>query len=288
MARRSDRRQSKQDSTQISTALCSKRHLARMHRKPHRHPRESGDLCRMGPRFRGDDDPLWRLLHNAAILRHDPPRASIDVAAARGNVRPMRIAAILVAAGSGSRFGADTPKQFLALAGKPVIRHAAEALAASVTHLQPVGDAAPIEAALAGLAHLPTVARRRHPPGQRAGRSGGAGAARAGRRAGARRRPAVHPAGHRPCPAGGAGAPSGRHPGAAGRRHAEARAGRRHPRHRAARRAVPRADAAGVSVRRSAGGAPRRLPGRHRRRLAAGSRRPSGRARSWRATTTSS
>ncbi len=70
----------------------------------------------------------------------------------------MRIAAILVAAGSGSRFGADTPKQFLPLAGKPVIRHAAEALAAHVTLLQPVGDAAPIEAALAGLDHLPTVA----------------------------------------------------------------------------------------------------------------------------------
>ncbi len=49
-------------------ALCSKRHMARMHRKPHRHPRESGDLCRMGPRFRGDDDPLWRLLHNAVLI----------------------------------------------------------------------------------------------------------------------------------------------------------------------------------------------------------------------------
>jgi hypothetical protein len=23
----------------------------------------------MGPRFRGDDDPLWRLLHNAAIAK---------------------------------------------------------------------------------------------------------------------------------------------------------------------------------------------------------------------------
>jgi 2-C-methyl-D-erythritol 4-phosphate cytidylyltransferase/2-C-methyl-D-erythritol 2,4-cyclodiphosphate synthase len=69
----------------------------------------------------------------------------------------MRIAAILVAAGSGSRFGADTPKQFLPLAGRPVIRHAAESLATHVSHLQPVGDAAPIEAALAGLTHLPTV-----------------------------------------------------------------------------------------------------------------------------------
>ncbi len=69
----------------------------------------------------------------------------------------MRCAAILVAAGSGSRFGADTPKQFLALAGKPVLRHAAEALAAAVDLIQPVGEAGPIEAALAGLDHLPTV-----------------------------------------------------------------------------------------------------------------------------------
>jgi 2-C-methyl-D-erythritol 4-phosphate cytidylyltransferase / 2-C-methyl-D-erythritol 2,4-cyclodiphosphate synthase len=70
----------------------------------------------------------------------------------------MRIAAILVAAGSGSRFGAETPKQFVPLAGKPVIRHAAETLAAHVTLLQPVGDAAAIERALDGLPHLPAVA----------------------------------------------------------------------------------------------------------------------------------
>jgi 2-C-methyl-D-erythritol 4-phosphate cytidylyltransferase/2-C-methyl-D-erythritol 2,4-cyclodiphosphate synthase len=71
----------------------------------------------------------------------------------------MRIAAILVAAGSGIRFGAEVPKQFLTIAGKPVIRHAAEALAAHVSLLQPVGDAAPIEAALAGLAGcLPVIA----------------------------------------------------------------------------------------------------------------------------------
>jgi 2-C-methyl-D-erythritol 4-phosphate cytidylyltransferase / 2-C-methyl-D-erythritol 2,4-cyclodiphosphate synthase len=63
----------------------------------------------------------------------------------------MRIAAILVAAGTGTRFGADQPKQFLLLAGKPVIRHAAEALAEHVSLLQPVGDAEPIEAALLGL-----------------------------------------------------------------------------------------------------------------------------------------
>ncbi len=69
----------------------------------------------------------------------------------------MRVAAILVAAGTGSRFGAETPKQFLPVAGKPVIRHAAEALASHVTLLQPVGEAAPIQAALAGMPHLPPV-----------------------------------------------------------------------------------------------------------------------------------
>jgi len=42
----------------------------------------------------------------------------------------MKISALLVAAGTGSRFGGEAPKQFLLLAGKPVIRHAAEALLA--------------------------------------------------------------------------------------------------------------------------------------------------------------
>jgi len=69
----------------------------------------------------------------------------------------MKIAAILVAAGTGSRFGGAQPKQILSLAGKPVIRHAAEALLAHVDILQPVGDAALIGPALAGLAHLPIV-----------------------------------------------------------------------------------------------------------------------------------
>jgi 2-C-methyl-D-erythritol 4-phosphate cytidylyltransferase/2-C-methyl-D-erythritol 2,4-cyclodiphosphate synthase len=69
----------------------------------------------------------------------------------------MRVAAVLVAAGSGSRFGAGVPKQFLHLSGKPTIRYAAETLAAVVDLLQPVGDASQIEAALSGLAHLPVV-----------------------------------------------------------------------------------------------------------------------------------
>jgi 2-C-methyl-D-erythritol 4-phosphate cytidylyltransferase/2-C-methyl-D-erythritol 2,4-cyclodiphosphate synthase len=68
-----------------------------------------------------------------------------------------RIAALLVAAGNGSRFGADTPKQFLTLAGSPVIRHAAMALAGEAALLQPVGDAAAIGAALAGMEFLPVV-----------------------------------------------------------------------------------------------------------------------------------
>jgi len=69
----------------------------------------------------------------------------------------MRIAAVLVAAGTGSRFGADTPKQFLPLAGQPVMRHAALALLRHVEWLQPVGEAAPIRAALSGLAYREPV-----------------------------------------------------------------------------------------------------------------------------------
>ncbi len=68
-----------------------------------------------------------------------------------------RIAVLLVAAGSGSRFGAPTPKQFLTVAGHPVIRHAAAVFARAGLLIQPVGDAGPIEQALAGLAHLPVV-----------------------------------------------------------------------------------------------------------------------------------
>src|SRR5882757_2048810 len=70
----------------------------------------------------------------------------------------MRIAAILVAAGTGTRFGVEMPKQFLSIAGKPVIRHAAEALAAHVSLLQPVGDAHAIAMALDGVSGcLPAI-----------------------------------------------------------------------------------------------------------------------------------
>ena len=70
----------------------------------------------------------------------------------------MQIAAILVAAGTGSRLGGDKPKQFIELAGEPVIAWAARALLPHVTFLQPVGDAAAIDAALGGIPHLPPVA----------------------------------------------------------------------------------------------------------------------------------
>ena len=137
-----------------------------------------------------------------------PPRYTrdgpVDVAVAPSDGANMRVAAILVAAGSGSRFGADVAKQFLPLAGKLVIRHAAEALAAHVDLLQPVGDAAAIAASLAGLPHLTTVA-------------GGAtrqDSVRAGLEAlaphapdlvlGTRRCPPADPARHHPSPVGGA------------------------------------------------------------------------------------
>jgi 2-C-methyl-D-erythritol 4-phosphate cytidylyltransferase/2-C-methyl-D-erythritol 2,4-cyclodiphosphate synthase len=63
-----------------------------------------------------------------------------------------------MAAGTGSRLGAERPKQFLSIAGKPVLRHAAERLAPEVDLLLPVGPAEPIAAALEGLDHLPPVA----------------------------------------------------------------------------------------------------------------------------------
>jgi 2-C-methyl-D-erythritol 4-phosphate cytidylyltransferase / 2-C-methyl-D-erythritol 2,4-cyclodiphosphate synthase len=68
------------------------------------------------------------------------------------------IAALLVAAGNGSRFGATLPKQYTILAGKTVIRHAAEALLRDGAILQPVGNAEAISEALAGLPFRPPVA----------------------------------------------------------------------------------------------------------------------------------
>jgi 2-C-methyl-D-erythritol 4-phosphate cytidylyltransferase / 2-C-methyl-D-erythritol 2,4-cyclodiphosphate synthase len=75
----------------------------------------------------------------------------------------MTIAALLMAAGTGQRFGAAQPKQYLPLLGRPVIRHAAEALLAEglVDRLLPVvaaGEEARVAAILAALPALPPVA----------------------------------------------------------------------------------------------------------------------------------
>ena len=75
----------------------------------------------------------------------------------------MSIAALLLAAGSGTRFGAAEPKQYLPLLGRPVLRHAAEGLLAEggVATLQPVcapGEETRVDAILADLPVLPALA----------------------------------------------------------------------------------------------------------------------------------
>ncbi|MBC9177678.1 bifunctional 2-C-methyl-D-erythritol 4-phosphate cytidylyltransferase/2-C-methyl-D-erythritol 2,4-cyclodiphosphate synthase [Pseudoroseomonas ludipueritiae] len=75
----------------------------------------------------------------------------------------MRVIALLMAAGSGSRFGAAEPKQYSHLLGRPILRHAAEALLADsvVEALLPVvaaGEEARVAAMLEGLPCLPPVA----------------------------------------------------------------------------------------------------------------------------------
>ena len=66
-----------------------------------------------------------------------------------------KIAAVLLAAGTGTRFGGDVAKQYRALGGRTVLRHAAESLGG--VPIQPVGDATAIETALAGLPHREPV-----------------------------------------------------------------------------------------------------------------------------------
>ena len=74
------------------------------------------------------------------------------------HTRPPIIAALLVAAGTGSRFGTAIPKQYTRVAGEMVIRHAARALLRDGVVIQPVGDAEAINNALVGLPHRPPVA----------------------------------------------------------------------------------------------------------------------------------
>jgi 2-C-methyl-D-erythritol 4-phosphate cytidylyltransferase/2-C-methyl-D-erythritol 2,4-cyclodiphosphate synthase len=74
----------------------------------------------------------------------------------------MTIDALLMAAGAGTRFGAPEPKQYLPLLGRPVLRHAAEALLRDglVRRILPVvaaGEEARVAALLDGLPCLPPV-----------------------------------------------------------------------------------------------------------------------------------
>ncbi|MBR0659229.1 bifunctional 2-C-methyl-D-erythritol 4-phosphate cytidylyltransferase/2-C-methyl-D-erythritol 2,4-cyclodiphosphate synthase [Neoroseomonas oryzicola] len=74
----------------------------------------------------------------------------------------MTVTALLMAAGRGTRFGAEAPKQYLPLLDRPVMRHAAEALLREglVDRIQPVvapGEEAQVAALLAGLPVLPPV-----------------------------------------------------------------------------------------------------------------------------------
>lgn len=59
----------------------------------------------------------------------------------------MRVAALVLAAGRGERFGAGRPKAFLSLAGRPLVVHAIEALAAcaAIDAIVPVLPAAEID-----------------------------------------------------------------------------------------------------------------------------------------------
>jgi 2-C-methyl-D-erythritol 4-phosphate cytidylyltransferase/2-C-methyl-D-erythritol 2,4-cyclodiphosphate synthase len=75
----------------------------------------------------------------------------------------MRTVALLVAAGRGARFGGEVAKQYLPLLGRPVLRHAAEALlreggVAAILPISPPGEEAALAALLDGLPILPPVA----------------------------------------------------------------------------------------------------------------------------------
>ena len=74
---------------------------------------------------------------------------------------PCRTAAVIVAAGQGLRAGQPLPKQFALWRGKPVVRHSAEALAASgitpIVVAIPAGAEEIATAALAGIAGIRLV-----------------------------------------------------------------------------------------------------------------------------------
>lgn len=90
-------------------------------------------------------------------LTRDGCAVRVDETVAGSHSAPMRVAALLVAAGSGTRFGAEVPKQYVRLAGRPVLRWAADALADHVDILQVVGEADLLQAALDGVSCRPPV-----------------------------------------------------------------------------------------------------------------------------------
>jgi 2-C-methyl-D-erythritol 4-phosphate cytidylyltransferase len=77
----------------------------------------------------------------------------------------MRVAALVLAAGRGERLGAGQPKAFLPLAGRPLLVHAVEALAACarIDAIVPVLPATEI-ARLTGLTWSDAAARKLRPP----------------------------------------------------------------------------------------------------------------------------
>jgi 2-C-methyl-D-erythritol 4-phosphate cytidylyltransferase/2-C-methyl-D-erythritol 2,4-cyclodiphosphate synthase len=75
----------------------------------------------------------------------------------------MRTVALLVAAGRGARFGGEVAKQYLRLLGRPVLRHATEALlrqggVEAIQPISPPGEEAALAALLEGLPIRPPVA----------------------------------------------------------------------------------------------------------------------------------
>lgn len=99
------------------------------------------------------------IFHNGAIEPLHEPALTSDL----NQKSDCDIAVLVVAAGRGSRFGAELPKQYLTMGGKPLLRHALEAFAAhprvglvrAVIHPD---DRALYAAAANGLALAPPVA----------------------------------------------------------------------------------------------------------------------------------
>src|SRR6185436_19556063 len=85
---------------------------------------------RGGPGLPAGREPGSRLLHRRAMIPSDAPRTAIlreAMAPDRGG--SPRIHALVLAGGSGDRFGAEMPKQFVRLAGEPILLRSIRAIA---------------------------------------------------------------------------------------------------------------------------------------------------------------